>query len=93
MPSIIRQIFGGDLYPSQDIIPRSQEYKEINEAYSQDCEGLHKKLLAISKDLDFDWQHSQEECIRMCAMEAEECFYEGFRMGAALMMEVFCGEC
>lgn len=89
MASIIREMYRGTLFPSEDRLPSSREYQEIRQAYSQSHDCLHKKLLVISRDLDHEWQRSQETCIQMCAMESEEYFISGFRMGAALMMEVF----
>ena len=91
MESIIRQLYNGEIYPFEQILPRSEEYRELRKSFLRNHEGLCKKLKESSADLFHDWEQTDTERCYLSSMQSEECFYEGFRMGAALMIEVFFG--
>lgn len=86
--SILKDLFCGDILPSEHIIPIHAKYRENN-----------KKTL---DEMDY-WQHklSKEDFTKLeslydlwseaSAMVEEHSFIYGFRLGSLLIMELLCG--
>ncbi|WP_334071366.1 MULTISPECIES: DUF6809 family protein [Paenibacillus] len=89
MKSILEELYRGNLNPEERMIPTDPEYRQLNrklsdlmvEAKQRFSEGDFKTLEEI---LDLNGESS--------SMVVSEAFVQGFRMGALVMVEVFCGE-
>lgn len=89
MKSILEELYRGNLNPEERMIPTDPEYRQLNrklsdlmvEAKQRFSEDDFKTLEEI---LDLNGETS--------SMVVSEAFVQGFRMGALVMVEVFCGD-
>ncbi|GIO33611.1 MULTISPECIES: DUF6809 family protein [Paenibacillus] len=89
MESIIEELYYGNLNPEEQIVPTDPEYRAINRKITELIEGAKKRFsesdfAALEEILDLNGE-SNSILIRAS-------FTQGFRMGALVMVEVFCGE-
>lgn len=89
MKRILEELYRGNLNPEERMIPTDPEYRQINRKLS---ELMVEAKQRFSED-DFK---TLEEILDLhgesSSMVASEAFGQGFRMGALVMVEVFCGE-
>lgn len=86
MEDILRQLYHGELYPDEAIMPSNPNYQKIQDKINDDYEYLKEKM-SIEDVKRFDGLKNQMHDIS--AMEGYENFAYGFRVGVALMLEVF----
>lgn len=89
MKSILEELYRGNLNPQEQMVPTIPEYRLLNRKISYLMEELKQRLSeddfkAIEEILDLNGESN--------SMLTSEAFVQGFRMGALMMMEVFCGE-
>jgi len=83
--SILGRLYNGELYPSEDILPNSAEYRAMSHAINDEKQYFQGKL----SESDLQRYEKMEELIH----EADDIYcYEnflcGFRLGAGLMIEI-----
>lgn len=88
MKNIIEELYYGNLHPEERIVPTDPEYRPLNRKVSKLIEEAKERLLendfaTLEQILDLTSDSS--------SMVTSASFVEGFRMGALVMVEVFCG--
>ncbi|WP_018751155.1 DUF6809 family protein [Paenibacillus sanguinis] len=89
MKSILERIYYGNLNPEERVVPTDPEYRLLNRKVSDLMEEVKQRFseddfATLEKILDMNGESS--------SMVTSEAFVQGFRMGALVMVEVFCGE-
>jgi len=85
MKTILEALYNGCIYPAEQIVPTSQEYRWVNRKISGAME-LWKNRLSV--DNYEELEALVEWCRRAGGMEAETAFVHGFKLGAMIMTEV-----
>lgn len=86
MQKIIEQLYKGELYPSEQLDIKSEEYKEARKAAYQAYEEFEGKLCQTMKgELDELWGKHMESSY----YEDTRTFVNGFKLGARMMAEIF----
>lgn len=89
MQSIIQDLFNGLITPYEDIAPRSPAYREavVDSSRAEDefCRRLTSDQLLL-------YREAQRKSRTVTAMEAEQIFADGFRLGSRLMLEILARE-
>ena len=88
MKSILRALYNGKIYPSEEILPVNSDYNEVNKKISDEMEFFEKKFSKeeyekIGNLLDLNAESS--------SMVEEQSFLYGFKLGTLLMIEAFMG--
>lgn len=83
--SILKQLFDGDYYPSEQITPKSQEYAEKRAACNMAQTELEK---ALGNDDDPNLTKFLDAYADVVDMMNYEFFKEGIRFGMELMKEL-----
>lgn len=89
MKNIIEELFYGNLSPEARIVPTDPEYRPLNRKISELMEEVKQRFsendfAALEEIMDLNGESS--------SMVISEAFVQGFRMGALVMVEVFCGD-
>lgn len=82
--SILKQIFNGELYPSEQIVFTDPKYPEASQKRSDMKESF---IDSLSKEAQQTYENIEVLTAEIEDMYNYECFAEGFRIGAALAME------
>lgn len=89
MQSIIQDLFNGLITPYEDTAPRSPAYREAvadsSRAEDEFCRRLTSDQLLL-------YREAQRKSRTVTAMEAEQIFADGFRLGSRLMLEILARE-
>lgn len=89
MKSILEELYGGEVYPAELIVPKDPEYNETNQKISDALDAWKKKL---SED-DFKQLETFLNMISCSnSIEATSTFVYGFKLGAAIAIEVLTGQ-
>jgi len=87
--TILEKMYEGKIYPDELIIPKDPEYHTINKKISEALEMWKKRL---SED-DFEQLEALLDLRRKSSsMDAAESFMYGFKLGAAIIIEVLTGK-
>lgn len=89
MKTILEELYDGNIYPDELIVPKDPEYPPLREKMSGVLEMWKKKLS--------EEDYSQFESLldlrsEMSSMEASASFVYGFKLGALIMLEVLGGK-
>lgn len=88
MKSVIEELYYGNLHPEERIVPTDPEYRPLNRRISKLMEEARERLseedFAILEQI-LDLTNDSNSMVTSAS------FIEGFRMGALVMVEVFCG--
>ena len=83
---ILEALFNGEIYPSENVVPRSDKFREV-------ASGIHEAMTYFEQKLSKeDYARLEQLCDRHAdegCMTNEEQFKYGFTMGALLMCEIF----
>ena len=83
---ILEALFNGEIYPAEQIIPQSDEYKA-------ECKAVSKLMDELKSTLDGDQYTRIEELHRHMSttqcMESREQFRYGLSMGLLMMKEAY----
>lgn len=89
MKSILDELFSGRIYPDELIISKDPEYHPLNKKISEAMEMWKKKL---SED-DFEQLEALLDLrCKSSSMDAAASFVYGFKLGAAIIIEVLIGK-
>lgn len=88
MKSVIEELYYGNLHPEERIVPSDPEYRPLNRKISKLIEEARERLsendfALLEQILDLTNDSN--------SMVTSTSFVEGVRMGALVMVEVFCG--
>ncbi|NJD02078.1 MAG: hypothetical protein FIA99_05665 [Ruminiclostridium sp.] len=89
MKTILEELFDGNIYPDELIIPKAPEYRFLNKKISDTIETLKEKLpendyKQLEELLDLRSETSSQD--------ATASFLYGFKLGANIMIEVLTGK-
>jgi hypothetical protein len=85
MKTILEALYGGRILPFETIIPENPEYKQLGQEIIDITKKWQEKLSETDYKLFEDFL---ELCNDSWAMETAASFVYGFRLGAALLVEV-----
>jgi hypothetical protein len=89
MKNILEKLYDGHIFPDELIVPEDPEYHSLNKKIAAVMETWHEKLS------ETDYQLLELLLQLHCesnAMEASASFVYGFKLGAAIMLEVLAGK-
>lgn len=89
MESILSQLYGGEIFPAEQIFPRDAEYRPICKRVEEERTWLKEKLNQEDGER-LDGLH--DDYFELSYMSDLASFSSGFRLAALLMCEVFTGE-
>jgi hypothetical protein len=87
--SLLQQLYDGEIYPAEQIVPKSPEYKELLRKLSAEKEYLREKLSESDRERFDEIGSMYLEIASLCSYED---FAYGFRLGVGLMIEVLVHE-
>lgn len=89
MKTILEELYFGNVYPDELIIPKDSEYGPLSKEISGTLETWKKKL---SKD-DFEQLEALLDLRdKSSSMDATASFLYGFKLGATIIIEVLTGK-
>ncbi|MCQ1530410.1 DUF6809 family protein [Lutispora saccharofermentans] len=85
MKAILEELYNGNIYPAELIVPKAPRYRQINKEIYEMLKAWENKLpegdyKLLEELLDLHCQSS--------SMEAFASFVYGFRLGAMIMLDV-----
>ena len=89
MKSIIEQLFSGEVYPAEQVVPRNPEYRVVSRAIGEEKLRLENKLP------EEDWKKLEElfeQILTVHDYELKAMFAYGIRFGAQLWTEIYDGK-
>ncbi|ASA25149.1 DUF6809 family protein [Paenibacillus donghaensis] len=85
MPTILDSLYHGSLFPNEKVIPKDPNYRPINRQITESLEAWKLRL----SDGDFEELESLLELYsQVQGMEMATSFTYGFKVGAAMMIEI-----
>ncbi len=84
--SILRRLFSGELYPSEQIVPHDADYRSVTRKISDEKDYFKSRLSPADNE-----RLEEMDGLRldMAGMDSYACFSYGFKLGALLMCETF----
>jgi hypothetical protein len=89
MKTILEELYDGQIFPDELIVPKNPAYRQLNKEISALKETWQKKLS------ETDYQSLESLLQLYCqsdALEAAASFVFGFKLGALVMLEVSAGK-
>lgn len=85
MNTLIEQLYGGEIYPSENIIPTDPKYRPLTKKISEERQALKEKLNEEDSERLEDLGDMYTESSSMYGYEN---FLRGFKLGAQLILEI-----
>lgn len=82
--SLLQQLYDGEIYPAEQIVPKSPEYRELSRKLSDEKEYLQAQLSASNGERFKEMENLFQE---ITSLYGYENFFYGFRLGVGLMIE------
>lgn len=82
--TLLQQLFDGEIYPSEQIVPKGQEYEELFQKLIIEKKYFQERLSASDQERFEEMENISQE---ITALYEYENFFYGFRLGAGLMIE------
>lgn len=86
MNNILKQLYNGEIYPSEQIVPTDPEYRPLELKISNERTALKKKL---SKEDGERLEELGNMYLTSSTYISYANFSHGFKLGVLLMLEVF----
>lgn len=83
--SLLQRLYDGEVFPAEQILPKTRSYREIARKLGQEREYIRERLSQGDRER-FDAMESLS--LELADIYGHEEFSYGFRLGAALMIEV-----
>lgn len=83
--SLLKQLYNGDLYPAENIIPQTNEYRKLLHEMDGIGNRLEENMTTRQKDLLDEYLSAWSKSEKMIQ---EEVFRQAFVMGANLQREI-----
>ncbi len=86
MPTLLESLYYGKLIPSETTVSQDPEYRQLSRQISESMDSWRSKL----SEEDFEELEALFDlCQQLQGMELAASFAQGFRLGAALVFEVY----
>ena len=85
--TILERLYRGEIFPAEDIVPQSAEYKAAGDMVSALRERLEELLTEKRLDLLDKYDAAVEDIHRL---DLQYTYGEGVRFGVRLMLETLC---
>lgn len=82
--SLLQQLYDGEIYPAEQIVPKSPEYRELSRKLGEEKEYLREQLLTNDRERFEEMETLSQE---ITSLYGYENFLYGFRLGVGLMIE------
>ena len=86
MKKILEQLYYGNLYPNENILPSIDGYAEANQLATLAYEELESKLCPEMKAL---LENFISENMHLCSLDETQAFIEGFKLASKLFAEIY----
>lgn len=86
MNNILEQLFGGEIYPAEQIIPADPAYRPTSLKIGEERENLKKKLCEEDSER---LEKLNDMHMEVCSMNCYAGFSYGLKLGVLLMFELF----
>ncbi len=83
--TLLQQLYNGEIYPAEQIVPRSAEYRELCRKLDEEKKDLREQL-SVSDQERFEVIETLSQEIASLYSYAD--FSCGFRLGMGLMIDV-----
>jgi len=87
--TVLEELYDGNIYPDELIISKDPEYQPLNKKISEAMEMWKKKL---SEDDYEQLEALMDLHSKSSSMDATASFVYGFKLGAAIIIEVLTGK-
>lgn len=87
--SILRDLYNGDVYPAEEIVPRDTEYRNLSNEIGELRKHLNDKLQTEDKA---QFEKMDDLILKTSSMYGFANFSYGLKLGLLLMCEVTAGE-
>ena len=87
MKPTIQMLFDGEIYPWEQVVPDTEEYKENQRWRTKTSEKFEKQIREISTELIDRYEDIKYYQSVMRAIEMEEMFSYGFSLGLRIAAE------
>lgn len=84
--SILKQLYDGDIFPAENILPKDPEYRILCEESAKLAEELEKNLTPEDKEI---FEKIRNLDMQISHMQSFESFSYGFRLANTLMLDTF----
>lgn len=81
---LLQQLYDGEIYPAEQIVPKSLEYTELLRKLSVEKKYLREKLSASDRERFDEIGNMHLEIASLCGCKD---FAYGFQLGVGLMIE------
>lgn len=88
MPTLLESLYYGHLAPEEQVVPRDPEYRQLSREISEAMKAWKEKL-STEEFTELEVLIDLQQKIQ--GMELTASFTYGFKLGAALMIEVHSG--
>lgn len=85
MNSILEQLYSGEIYPAEQIVPADADYRPVSGQIADGREYLKTKLSAEDSDR---LEKLNDDYLSVCSMNCYAGFSYGLKLGATLLMEL-----
>ncbi len=83
---MIRELYNGNIVPQSRPMHKDSKYQELQNKLADLADSLNQKLtdddIKLLEEIMTTWSY-------ISAVNGEECFAEGFRLGAKMILEIF----
>lgn len=91
MKSILLKLYQGELFPSEQINVKTEEYQAMRRKHFKHYEDFSAQLKALNPPLDETFISIMDEQLDAVPLEVAGTFIEGFRLGARMIIEIYQG--
>lgn len=89
MPTLLESLYHGRLNPEEQAVPKNPEYRQSRRELSEAMEAFKKKL---SAEEFAELEELMNLQYKIQGIETAAAFRYGFRLGAAMLIEVHFGD-
>lgn len=82
--TLLQQLYDGEIYPAEQIVPKSPEYTELLRKLGTEKQYFRERLSVSDRERFEEMGDMHLEIASLCGYED---FTYGFRLGAGLMIE------
>ena len=86
--SLLQQLYDGEVYPAEQIVPKGTQYRELSRKLGEEKQYIGEQLSASDRERLEKIQNLSGE---IASLYGYENFFHGFRLGVGLMMEALAG--
>ena len=88
MDKILQELYRGMIHPQEEYRPMDEEYRQTQKVLDQERKILLEQIGQNNSELRAEVEGMLERITELEAMELEEVYIQGMRMGARLALEL-----